>query len=148
MKLKLEEEFGQHVSFLSRGVQLMSGASVWQEAQRFFRLNRTARAGLFLDSGSYLIVLVQTASTAVRNEIFRFFRDNFQLLPQARQQEFDLCYNVPIGNYTFPTMTFHFDRANLFLDAGNIFEIFDQGFCLMMMPTTMKELAGKMLKKY
>lgn len=102
------------------------------------RLNITPGAftgGLHLDSGSPHSILVRIVYNAVREEITQYFFSKYSWHPKPPQPgSFDICYSVPRGNYSYPTMTYHFSGANLSLPAENVFKFYERGFCLMIMP--------------
>lgn len=71
----------------------------------------------------------------MKGEITRYFRDKYDWHPRPPQPgNFDLCYDLPHGSYTYPSMTYHFAGADLFLDDKNVFQFFHGGFCLIMLP--------------
>lgn len=101
-----------------------------------FRLRPDRTGGFGLDSGCPHSVLVQIAYDAVKAEITQYFSSKYSWHPEPPQPgNLDLCYSLPRGNYTYPTMTYHFSGANLFLPAENVFKFIERGFCLIVIPT-------------
>lgn len=99
-----------------------------------FRLKSDLTGGFIFESGCLQTLLVRTAYNAVKREMIRYFQRNYHWLPKSPEpRDFDLCYNAPHGNYTFPAMTYHFEGADLFLGVSNVFQNVDQGFCLIIM---------------
>ncbi|KAL3728261.1 hypothetical protein ACJRO7_032933 [Eucalyptus globulus] len=91
--------------------------------------------GFILDSGSPHSVLVQTAYKVVKEKIIEYFERYYSCHPLPPQPgDLDLCYDMPHQNFTAPSMTYHFEGANLFLPQRNVSQFFDASFCLMVMP--------------
>ena len=56
---------------------------------------------------------------------------------EGEQVPYDLCYkvNISVVNHTaLPSMTFHFMGAELVVDSKAVFQVFDDMFCMAILP--------------
>ncbi|PIA36691.1 hypothetical protein AQUCO_03300122v1 [Aquilegia coerulea] len=93
-----------------------------------FQRKPDGSGGLILDTGSTLTYLYRIAYNRIEARIGQF------LLNNNLRQLGEYCYSLPKGFKNFPTVTFHFDRADFNPWPTGIFEMFDDHFCLNIRP--------------
>ena len=96
-----------------------------------FRLKNDMTGGFGVDSGSPYSFIVETAFRTLIEEMVSFFVKRNGLNPiRQRMGSFELCYNMTRRSYVLPSLTFHFQGANLVMKPEAVFQSFDTVRCL------------------
>ncbi|KAK2639095.1 hypothetical protein Ddye_026890 [Dipteronia dyeriana] len=84
----------------------------------------TGEGGFLIDSGTVLTYIQDTAYSKLEEEIVRYFSPYKDLVRnQDCSPPSKLCYDAPMGFPLFPTITYHFQGANLTIAPENSFEV-------------------------
>ncbi|PON69496.1 Aspartic peptidase [Trema orientale] len=103
-----------------------------------FKLKPMYKGGFVVDSGSPYSFLVEGAYNILREEMIQYIAAHYTGLRPVRRGlgKFDLCYNLTTtrpGGYSFPSLTYHLNRANYFMKPDVVFQDFGTVRCLAMM---------------
>ncbi|KAK0602489.1 hypothetical protein LWI29_033952 [Acer saccharum] len=105
----------------------------------------TGDGGFLIDSGTILTYIQDTAYSKLEEEIVRYFSPYKQLVrSQDCPAPSKLCYDAPMGFPLFPTITYHFQGANLTIARENSFEVDDEekSFILSIAPQSSLSILG------
>ncbi|OVA11123.1 Peptidase A1 [Macleaya cordata] len=111
-----------------------------------FALKPDGSGGCLIDSGAAISYIQTEPYQRFRQAIMQYFEQYHLRIILAEQYHLDLCYQLP-GNFNkFPSITFHFQRADLKVVPGNAFLINyqEQYFCLAMKPKKGRSRIGAM----
>ncbi|MED6222094.1 hypothetical protein PIB30_061123 [Stylosanthes scabra] len=108
-----------------------------------FALRDDLSGGFAFDTGSGQTTLVNSAYQVLKLFVDSHFSE-FGMDPITdRELPYDLCYHVPSAGkeYSRPSMTYHFDGdgADLVVDGSQVFQDFDDIFCLIVLPRSNDE---------
>lgn len=134
----------QKTSFINSGRDYSVKLLKISVAGRLLTLPRgTFSKGCILDVGSAASQLERGAYTPVLNAVKQHL-DRFNLT-RARSNsssEGDLCYQMKPGFRDYPTMTLHFQGANLEIGPENLFRVVSDRFCLALFGSRKLTLLG------
>ncbi|KAK4851301.1 hypothetical protein QYF36_013941 [Acer negundo] len=105
----------------------------------------TGDGGFLIDSGTVLTYIQDTAYSKLEEEIVRYFSPYKNLVrSQDCPAPSKLCYDAPLGFPLFPTLTYHFQGANLTIAGENSFEVDDEekSFVLSIAPQSRLSMLG------
>ncbi|KAJ7973423.1 Aspartic proteinase nepenthesin [Quillaja saponaria] len=107
-----------------------------------FEMKPDRSGGFAIDSGTGQTFLIKDVFVTVAYSVFRYFQQ-YQMNPISGERlPYNLCYrNPPSENFAKPSMTYHFQGADLELDDRRVFQNFDDRnmFCLVILPSSDKE---------
>ncbi|KAL5738001.1 hypothetical protein ACOSP7_030762 [Xanthoceras sorbifolium] len=110
-----------------------------------FKLKPSGFGGYIIDSGSILSYIDTIAYTTLEAEFIRYFKP-FKQLERTKKcpEPMKLCYDAPMGFPLFPSMTYHFQGANLTIAPENVFVPFhkEKYFGLAIAPFGGKSILG------
>ncbi|XP_059435667.1 aspartic proteinase nepenthesin-1-like [Corylus avellana] len=101
-----------------------------------FKLNDDGTGGFVLDSGSGQSFLVPGAYNVVKGEMVKNLQRYGWNPIEGEQVPYDICYKVisAVNHTALPSMTFHFMGAELVVDSKAVFQVFDDMFCMAILP--------------
>lgn len=104
---------------------------------RVVTLPKTAFSkGCVLDTGSAASRLEMAAYTPLLLSLQMYFNGfNLRRLRSDPRSEGDMCYRLQPGFKNYPSMTLHFEGANLQIPPENLFYFTDDRFCLTLFGT-------------
>ncbi|KAL5737999.1 hypothetical protein ACOSP7_030760 [Xanthoceras sorbifolium] len=86
-----------------------------------FKIKPGGEGGFIIDSGSILTYIDDKAYSILEAEFVRYFSAFKQLeRRQTCPASIKLCYDAPMGFPLFPSMTYHFQGANLAISPENV----------------------------
>lgn len=134
----------QKTSFISAGSDYSVKLLKISVAGHLLTLPRgTFSKGCILDAGSAASMLEMGAYTPVLNAVRQQLdRSNLTRVRSNSSSEGDLCYRLKPGFRDYPSMTLHFQGANLEIGPENLFRVVSDRFCLALFSSKKLTLLG------
>ncbi|OVA11122.1 Peptidase A1 [Macleaya cordata] len=109
-----------------------------------FALKQDRTGGCIIDSGSAVTHIDAKPYVELKKAIMGYFQPFGLKLIDPKKYEFELCYVRPKGFKSFPSVTFHFQGADLKVVSDFLFFVDVHFFCLVMKPRNGLTVLGAM----
>ncbi|KAL9252965.1 Aspartic proteinase nepenthesin-1-like protein [Drosera capensis] len=107
-----------------------------------FSLNFDGTGGTIVDSGTTIFYMNTTAYNLVTDKLAKEIK--LKQVNLASETGLNLCWELPKSNYSYPTLTMHFDNADWVLSSNNyLLEETSLGaICLALLPSDQFSIFG------